>query len=154
MFKNYFKIAWRNLMKNKMFSFINVFGLSAGLACCMLISLYILNELSYDKYQKNADDIYQLGTTFIQQGEEHSNTHTPAYMAQAMQYDFPEIEQSTRLMPLFAEDKTLLQYHGNNNNLKSFYETKGFLADSAFFRMFTYNFIEGNPATALNNSNT
>ena len=87
MFKNYFKTAWRNLMKNKMFSFINVFGLSAGLACCMLISLYILNEFSYDKYQKNADDIYQLGTTFIQHGEEHSNTHTPAHMAQAIHAD-------------------------------------------------------------------
>ena len=75
-------------------------------------------------------------------------------MAQAMQQEFPEIQQSTRLMSLFAEDKTLLQYRDKSNNIKSFYETKGFLADSAFFRMFTYNFIEGNPATALNNPRT
>ena len=151
MLKNYFKIAIRNLSKNKIFSFINIFGLSAGLVCCMLISLYIVNEFSYDTYQKNEDDIYQLGTTFIQQGQQHSNTHTPAFMAQAMQEEFPEIQQSTRLMSLFGEDKTLLQYQDKTKDIKSFYETKGFLADSTFFRMFTYNFVEGNPATALNN---
>jgi putative ABC transport system permease protein len=58
MFKNYFKIAWRNLMKSKIFSSINIIGLSVGLTCCMLITLYILNETSYDRYQKNADNIY------------------------------------------------------------------------------------------------
>jgi putative ABC transport system permease protein len=150
MFKNYFKIGWRALIKNKLFSFINIFGLSTGLVCCILISLYIVNELSYDDYQKNADNIYQLGTTFIQQGQEHSNTHTPAFMAQAMQQEFPEIQQSTRLMSLFGEDKTLLQC-SKEGSVKSFYETKGFLADSTFFRMFTYNFIEGNSINALNN---
>ncbi len=61
MLKNYFKLAWRTLMKNKIFSFINIFGLSVGLTCCMLISLYIYNELSYDTYHKNGDRVYQLG---------------------------------------------------------------------------------------------
>ena len=65
MIKTYFKTAWRNVMKSKMFSFINIIGLSVGLTCCMLITLYILNETSYDEYQKNADNIYQLGTEFI-----------------------------------------------------------------------------------------
>ena len=125
MYKNYFKVVWRNLIKNKLFSFINIFGLSTGLVCYFLISLYILNELSYDAYQENADNIYQLGTTFIQQGQQHSNTHTPAFMAQAMQQEFPEIQHSTRLMSLFGEDKTLLQY-GRDGSAKSFYETKGF----------------------------
>jgi len=150
MIKTYFKIAWNNLKKNKVFSFINIFGLSVGLASCMLITLYILNELSYDLYQKNGDQIYQLGTTFIQQGKEMKLPNTPAPMAQAMQLEFPEVQQTTRLMGLFAEDKTLLQYNEKNGEPKSFYETKGYLADSTFFRMFTYTFIEGNAATALN----
>jgi putative ABC transport system permease protein len=154
MIKTYFKIAWNNLKKNKIFSFINIFGLSIGLASCMLISLYILNELSYDKYQQNGNNIYQLGTTFIKQGKESKTATTPSPMAQAMQQDFPEVEQSTRLLSLFAEDKTLLQYNEKNAEPKSFYETKGYLADSTFFRMFTYQFIEGNAATALNNPAT
>ena len=76
MLKSYFKIAWRNFKHNKIFSFINIIGLSAGLACCMLITLFILNEINYDKYQKNADNIYQVGTTFIQQGKEESMPNT------------------------------------------------------------------------------
>ncbi len=150
MLNNYWKIVWRTLLKNKLFSFINIFGLSTGLVCCILISLYIINEFNYDAYQINAENIYQLCTTFVQQGKEHSNTHTPAFMAQAMQQAFPEIQQSTRLMSLFGEDKTLLQYR-NDGSIKSFYESRGFLADSTFFRMFTYNFVEGNSKVALNN---
>ncbi|HEX2684660.1 MAG TPA: FtsX-like permease family protein, partial [Ferruginibacter sp.] len=75
-------------------------------------------------------------------------------LAQAMHMDFPEVEQTSRLLALFAEDKTLLQYDEKNGIPKSFYEPKGYLADSTFFRMFTYHFIEGNPATALNEPKT
>ena len=110
MFKNYLKIAWRNLMKSKIFSFINIIGLSVGLTCCMLITLYILNETSYDAYQKNADNIYQLGTEFIGLGNFKKLPNTPAAMGEMMKQSFPEIEQTTRLATLFAEDKTLLQY--------------------------------------------
>lgn len=154
MIKTYFKIAWNNLKKNKVFSFINIFGLSVGLASCMLITLYVINELSYDKYQKNGENIYQLATTFIQQGKETRMPNTPAPMVHTMKMDFPEVEQATRLMQLFAESKTLLQYNEKNGAPKSFYETKGYLADSTFFRMFTYDFIEGDAATALNEPRT
>jgi putative ABC transport system permease protein len=154
MFKNYLKIAWRNVMKSKLFSFINIIGLSVGLTCCMLISLYIINETSYDVYQKNADNIYQLGTEFIGLGNFKKLPNTPAAMGETMKNVFPEIEQTTRLAGLFSEDKTLLQYNEPNGASKSFYETKGFLADSTFFRMFTYNFVEGNAAAALSNPNT
>jgi len=154
MIKNYFKIAWRNLMKNRTFSFINIFGLCAGLVCIMLISLYILNETSYDKYQKNADSIYQLGTEFTGLGNFKKLPNTPAAMGEMMKDVFPEIKQTTRLGALYSEDKTLLQYNKNGNAVKSFYESKGYLADSTFFRMFTYDFIEGNPATALDDPNT
>ena len=141
-------------MKNKTFSFINIFGLCAGLVCCMLISLYILNETSYDKYQKNADSIYQVGTQFVGLGNFNKLPNTPGAMGEMMKDAFPEIQQTTRLALLFSEDKTLLQYNESNGTQKSFYETKGLLADSTFFRMFTYNFLEGNAATSLDNPNT
>ncbi|HET6996726.1 MAG TPA: ABC transporter permease [Chitinophagaceae bacterium] len=154
MIKNYLKVAWRNLMKNKVFSFINVFGLSIGLTCCMLITLYIHHELSYDSYHKNINELYQLGTTFVKQGKEERTPNTPAPMAQEMKHEFPEIRQATRIMVLFAEDKTLLQYKEDNSPLRSFYEEKGYMADSTFFRMFSYDFIEGNGATSLDKPNT
>ncbi|HNJ29208.1 MAG TPA: ABC transporter permease [Ferruginibacter sp.] len=154
MIRTYFKIAWNNLRKNKVFSFINIFGLAAGLACCMLITLYIRNEVSYDKYHQHAADIYQLGTNFIREGKETKMSGTPAPVAQAMQFEYPEIEQTTRLLALFNEDKTLLQYNEKNAAPQSFYETKGYIADSSFFRVFTYDFLEGNPATALNEPRT
>ncbi len=64
MFKNYFKIAWRNLLKYRFISFINLFGLTVGLTCCLLITTYILNEMSYDRYNANADNIYRVTRVF------------------------------------------------------------------------------------------
>ncbi|MEO8172780.1 MAG: ABC transporter permease, partial [Sediminibacterium sp.] len=154
MLTNYFKIAWRSLMKNKTFSFINIFGLSIGLTCCLLIALYLNYELSYDAQQPDADRIYQLGTTFVRQNEEKPMANTPALMAATMQQEFPEIEGTTRLLGLFAEDKTLLRYNENNAAAVSFYETRGYLTDPGFFHFFKYDFIEGNPSTALNNPRT
>ena len=139
-------------MKNKIFSFINIFGLAIGLTCCMLITLYVNNELSYDKYHKNIHQLYQLGTVFVKDGKDERLPNTPAPMADAMKQEFPEIEKTTRLLALFAEDKTLLQYKAEEEP-KSFYETKGYIADPSFFKLFTYHFIEGNPETALENSN-
>src|SRR4030095_4239035 len=154
MIKNYLKIAWRNLMKNKIFSFINIFGLSVGLTCCMLVTVYLYNETHYDKYHKNIEHLYQLATIFIKDGKEDKTPNTPAPMAAAMKQEFPEISEAARLMALFSEDKTLLQYKEGSAEIKSFYETKGYMADASFFQLFTYNFIEGNGATALTNPNT
>ena len=154
MIKNYFKIAWRNLMKNKIFSFINIFGLSVGLTCCMLISVYLYNEVSYDKYHKNIDQLYQLATTFVKDGKEDKTPNTPAPMAAAMKQEFPEISETARLMTLFSDDKTLLQYKEGNAAPKSFYETKGYMADASFFKLFTYNFIEGDAANSLKEPNS
>lgn len=142
-------------MKSKIFSFINVFGLSIGLTCCILITLYIYHETSYDTYHKNIKQLYQLGTVFSREGKDDDKLpNTPAPMAAAMKQEFPEISETARLMKLFAEDKTLLQYKKDNDEVKSFYETNGYMADPAFFKLFTYNFIEGDPKTALQDANT
>lgn len=153
MLKNYLKIAFRNLIKNKAFSAINIFGLATGLTCCLLISMYLYKEFSYDANQKFADRLYQIGTLSTIDGVEKRGGQTPAPMAPAMQQEFPEVESYTSLIGAFQDDKTLLQYQ-QGHDIKSFYETKGFFADSTFFRLFTYNFKEGNPATALNEPNT
>lgn len=154
MLRNYIKIAWRNIKSNKLYSFINVFGLTIGLTCCLLITLYIVHETSYDKHHKNIDRLYELATTFVKDGKDDPKPNTPAPMAAAMKQEYPEIMETTRLLALFAEDKTLLQYQPTNETPRSFYETKGYAADSTFFRLFTYNFVEGNPATCLNEPNT
>jgi putative ABC transport system permease protein len=154
MLKNYLKIAWRNIQNNKLFSFINIFGLSIGFTCCLLIALYIVHETSYDHHHKNADRLYEVATTFVKDGRDDPMPNTPAPMAAAMKQEFPEIEETTRILQLFAEDKTLLQYKPQNGETKSFYETRGFAADSTFFRLFSYHFIEGNPHTCLDAPNT
>ena len=154
MFKNYVKVAWRNIMRNKVFSFINVFGLSVGLTCCILISLHIYNELSYDSYHENGDRTYLLGTDFMMEGKSEPAANSSAPLGRAMQAEFPEIEAQTRLLQLFSDDKTLLQYTESAGNTKNFYETKGFVADSNFFKILTYYFKEGNAATALMEPNS
>jgi putative ABC transport system permease protein len=148
MIKNYFKIAWRNLMKNKVFSFINIFGLSAGLASCMLICLYVYDELNYDTAHPNVENVYQVGTVFLRPEGEKKAPSTPAALAAAMRQDFPEVVNTTRIATLFVDDKTLLKYEENQIS-KSFYETKGYLADPSFFTFFDYQFTEGDAKTAL-----
>jgi len=150
MIKNYLKVAWRNLMKSKVFSFINVLGLSVGLTCCMLITLYLWHETSYDSYHKNIKRLYQVGSVFIAEGQEQRFSSCPAGLAGTMKEVFPQIEATARICHLLAEDKTLMQYRNSAGNVTSFYEDKGFLADSGFFNLFTYNFVEGNPVSAMN----
>ena len=149
MIKNYLKIAWRNLAKNKVFSFINIFGLSIGLTCCILISLYIYHETSYDKYHNNAGNIFRLGTVFIDQGVEDRGASSSAPLGKIIQQDYPEVIASARILSLFRDDKTLFQVNEDGGKSRSFYESKGFLADSNIFQLLTYRFKEGDAKTAL-----
>ncbi|KAB7732851.1 FtsX-like permease family protein [Rudanella paleaurantiibacter] len=158
MLTNYLKIAWRNLVNNKAFSFINIVGLSAGLSCCMLICLYIYDELSYDTQHPDVEQLYQVGTAFINPDGERKTAATPYRLADAMQQEYPEVGSTTRLVGLFGDDKTLLRANptGNamNSKLAVFYESKGYLADSSFFSFFRYNFVEGDGSKALANPNS
>jgi putative ABC transport system permease protein len=150
---NYLKITWRNVRNNKFISFINVFGLAVGLTCCMLITLYLHREFNYDRYHTKGDRIHQLGTEFTGTVNWKSGA-TPAAMGPTLQKEFPEIEITSRLLNLFVDDKTLVQFTSPNGAVKSFYETKGFMADSTFFRIFDYQFKEGNALQSLMEPNS
>jgi putative ABC transport system permease protein len=156
MLLNYLKIAWRNLVRNKMFSVINVLGLSLGMACCMLLLLYIRSELVYDKHHQRANDLYLVNSQGISSsgdGEEWPMLSAP--YAQALQAEFPEVEQVTRLLWADASDeKVLLQAQQRGKPVRAFYETKGYQADSTFFNLFTYEFTEGDSRMALNAPNS
>lgn len=150
MIQNYLKIAWRNVLKNKMFSFINVFGLSVGMTCCMLLLLYILSEISFDKHQEHVNDLYLVRSENVQpNGEKMDNPRAPAPYAQALKAEFPEVVQATRLWQNFLEDKALFTVEQPGKGPLSFYESKGTHVDSTFFDVFTYQFLEGDQRSAL-----
>ncbi|MDP4262378.1 MAG: ABC transporter permease [Bacteroidota bacterium] len=141
MFKNYFITAFRSLVKNKFYSLINIIGLAAGLATCMLILLYVLDELSYDRYNKEANRIYRVNNQ-IKFGNNHFDLAVgPALMGITMVRDFPQVEQYTRL-----------RWHGSflvkkgNENIQ---EGRVAFADSTLFDVFTLPVISGDPKTAL-----
>ncbi|MCW3119419.1 MAG: FtsX-like permease family protein [Chitinophagaceae bacterium] len=143
MLRNFFKIAVRNLLKHRFISFINLFGLTVGLTCCLLITTYILNELSYDKYNANAQDIYRVTRTFNNDNGVVSlklSTISPPF-GYYFPSAFPEIKKMTRLLdngPIPARYKD-----------KIFNQQGMFFADENLFDVFSVNVLKGNPKTAL-----
>jgi putative ABC transport system permease protein len=144
MLKNYFSIALRNLIKHKVFSAINIFGLAVGIACCVVLSLYIKNELSYEKHFEDHERIYRLYSVFTKDGTSESFPRTSPPVALALAEEFPEIESATRIVSPPEVEQHLLRYNEN-----VFYEKTGFLVDSTFFDIFSYSFKEGDRFTAL-----
>lgn len=153
MLKNYFKIAFRNLSRNKAFSLINILGLAAGLATCLLIMLYIFDETSYDKYHKDGERIFRIASESSVNDKKETWAAASAPLAAALKTDLPEVEQVTRLMT-FPDIKTMLLKYEHGNESKKFFERNGYYVDSTFFQLFTYDFIYGNAATALNSPNS
>ena len=145
---NYTKVAFRNMIRNKTYSFINISGLAIGMAACILILLWIQDELSYDKFHENADDIYRVvENQFYSGGEPFPVAVTPGPLAQALKDGFPEVVNSVRLL---AGAGGTLRY-----GEKIFTEKKnGILTDQAFFEVFSFPFIKGNPETALSELNS
>ncbi|MDP4284196.1 MAG: ABC transporter permease [Bacteroidota bacterium] len=142
MIKNYFKIAFRNLWRHKVFSFINIMGLTVGMTAFFLIFLYVKFELSYDSFNSKADRIYRI-VCDIKTPTETINASGPAWaVAPHIKDEFPEIESSVRI-----DNTSLLVRRGNIK----FQEDNAIFADSAFFHVFDYKLIKGNPQTALKN---
>lgn len=147
MLKNYLLIAWRNLWKNKIFSAINIFGLSAGLACCILIFLFIQQELRYDKFHQNASRIFRVTSELESPGGKNSLAVTPAPWAPLMKKDYPEIREYVRLL---KDEKVLIGQPGGQH----FYETGLLYADSTLFNVFSIGLKDGDVRHPLDKPNS
>jgi len=149
MFQNYLKIALRSLSRTKLYSLINISGLSIGVACCMLLALYVQDEVSYDRHHQRLDDLYRVDTQFdtdIGGSDKLASVSPPITMA--LKEDLPEIEEAARVVPTFASE-SLIQYED-----KKFFESDSYTVDSTLFDVLTYDFKEGNPKKALVDANT
>ena len=103
MLKSYFKIALRNLLRHKEFSFINIAGLAIGMACCILVALFIIDELSYDRHNQHSERIYRVVKDFVNDdGSRLPDATTPPAIGATIQKDIPEIEHVARMMPGWA----------------------------------------------------
>src|SRR5450631_2159081 len=142
MIKNYFKTAWRNLSKNKTFSFINIAGLAIGMAACLLILQYVSFELGYDQFNKNVSDIYRVYNDRYQNGKliQHG-TITYSAIGKAMQDDYPEVINHARVEPF---GNVIITYDN-----KKFGEQQVIGVDNSFLTMFSYQLIAGDQKTAL-----
>ena len=146
MLKNYFKVAFRNILKHKFFSFINILGMTIGVTACLLIILYVSDELSFDKFHTKADRMYQVGLHGKIAGQEIYTSTTCPPMSAALVADIPEIEESTRLD---GYGLAAIKY-----GEKAFTEEKIFYADSNFFQFFSFKLLEGDAKTALKEPNS
>ena len=139
MFKNYLKIAFRNVRRHKGYSFINISGLAVGMACCLLILIWINHEMSYDRFHEHSDSIYRLA--FISTQSVHQGWGTPYPLGPVIKDNIPEVEEFARLSPL---SRRLLAY-----DEKRFFESSIISADPSILKIFSFSFIKGNPENAL-----
>ena len=144
MIKNYLKIAWRSLLKQKGFSFINIFGLATGMACSLLVFLFVKDETSYDRFHNDAGQIYRVVKDFVNDdGSRLPDATTPPALAPAMQKDIPEVAITTRVFPGWGAN-FLIKYGDKKIN-----EDKLYRVDSSFFDVFTFPFVYGNAKDAF-----
>ena len=150
MISNYFKIAWRILIRQKLFSLINIMGLAIGMAACLLIVQYISFELSYDNFHKNAANIYRIKHQNYNQGNLVENMpKTYSAVGPALKSSFPEVQEFTRV----SKFDGLVTSQQPNGSLIAFNESRVYQADASFLRLFSFPMIEGGTG-ALNDPNT
>jgi putative ABC transport system permease protein len=151
MFKNYFTIFKRSLIKQKGYSFLNVFGLAIGIACFFLICFYIRDEFSYDRFHGKADRIFRMHEIFESDGVGERSASLPFPVAEAILNDYKgQVEQSVRFFNFQSPSLALATI----NNAKEFNESRLFFTDSTFFNVFDFNLIEGDKKSALRETNT
>jgi putative ABC transport system permease protein len=147
MLRNYFKMTVRTIKKNKVYSFINISGLAVGMACCILILLWVKDELSFDRFHENADMIYRVTDRYPDSSAGYRSTAVSAWpLAEALKTDFPEIVESARLRIL---TNRLISYKD-----KKFYENDFIAVDPSFLKMFSFPLVKGDITTALTEPNT
>ena len=146
MLRNYLKIAFRNLKRYKMYSFINIAGLAIGMACAILIFKWVQNELSYDNFVKDSASIYRVNWSYKWNGQEGVAPTTPPPLAAKLEAEVPEVNSTTRLYPI----PSLIGRHGDN-----FFNEDNILGvDPDFFRFFSFRLLAGDPKTALSSPNS
>src|SRR5687768_1449762 len=142
MFKNYFKIAWRNIRRQKGYSFINVIGLAIGVAACLLILQYVSFELSYENFHVNKDRIYRVKQDRYDDGKLSTEWASGAYaVGNSFKEEIPEIEDYVKLL---RNDAVIAQVDNQPVQVK-----KVFIASGSFFKLFTYPLLAGDGAKAL-----
>ena len=141
MWSNYFKSTFRNLRRNLSYTLINIIGLSIALSIFIALALYIQFELSFDNFHKNGDRIYRIEQTMIEGGRSELMTGCPTPLWKAVKNEFPEITHSIRLV---YDQTTLTKPNGDA------FETRVVITDNEFFELFSFDFLLGDPKTALN----
>ncbi|UZR93708.1 ABC transporter permease [Chondrinema litorale] len=146
MLKNLFKIAIRNIIKEKSYSIINVLGLAIGMTSAIFLTLYVLDELSYDRFHENADKIYRVNSNITEPNKSFNWNSTQVPTGPTITEEYPVVENYARFFP---RNRTLFKYEDQN-----IYEQDVYAADSTVFDVFTFPFIEGQPQNALNKNNS
>jgi putative ABC transport system permease protein len=146
MFKNYLKVAFRSLNKNRTYALINILGLALGLMVTILVFIFVKDETSYDKHWNGYDRMYRTGIKADMMGQKMDAPVSPSPMAQALRTEFDEVETATRFQPVRQE---ILMRREQNK----VYIQKGVYADSSFFNVFDYEFVHGDAKSALNEPN-
>lgn len=145
MIKNYLVVAWRNLLKHKTFSLINIFGLAIGIAACMIIFVYVHHELTFDQYNSKANRIARVTASLHAPESDIVMATTPAKLADAMKKDYPEVESVVRL----ENSPQVMKYNNDFLTEKNFYVT-----DQSIFSIFDFEVLEGTTKDALDKPNT
>ncbi|MFN7116367.1 MAG: ABC transporter permease [Saprospiraceae bacterium] len=148
MISNYLKVALRNLWKNKAYSFINIFGLALGLTCCLLMLMYVVDELSYDRFHTNADRIYRANGDIKFGGNHFVLAVASDPLGFTLKKDYPQVENAVRFR---SYGSNLVKRNGGAENFK---EDAVIYADSTLFDVFTFPLLHGNPKTALTEPNS
>jgi len=147
MFKNYLITALRNIIRQKGYALINLAGLSIGMVSCLLILLFIQDELSYDRFHENGKNIYRMVYEYTSpNGEKFSHGIGPYKLAPILQADYPEIQEMVRITPTYPSPVRFGDIE--------FFEDRVALADSNIFNVFSFEFIQGDPSTALDEPST
>lgn len=141
MFKNYLKITLRNGLRHKTYSFINIAGLAVGMACGLLILLFVRKELAYDRFHEHAHRIYRVASERQWDGNVRRSANSPVPLGPALERDFPEIENAVRFWRAFQP----IISHQNHH----FQEEKFYFTDPAVFGVFSFTLLKGDPQTVL-----
>ena len=146
MLKNMFKVAWRNALANKQFTALNILGLSIGITASLLITLYVQEELSYDNFHKDADQVFRINQPMIWGDWDTGFSSTAPGVAIALREDIPEF---TEVLRIHDSGENLVTYEPKNGDPVSFKEARVYSAEANLFKLFSFPVLEGNPETAL-----